>query len=1145
MSTPDAGWPVYQPFDPVGAGGFSTGGIISTAPEVLLPLQTAQAVATGLAGKLRQHVTDTMANAAVANIDLQDKLAIPIQRALGDSAQAAVTLQHPILTQVAGAVGSAMEGAYRVGAIPPDPNNLGIMPMQVQIRQSALNNDYGPALEAYRETAAPLKDYGGLQYAAAVQKITNALPQTAAAQTAFATAVAQSSAAPGPLPPGQNGTTYDECITQAGLTFTRADLACQKQFAEGTREFAACHQAAYQQFLADSAACGSGQGGIMGGPGSVPVTAPPAPLPGSPPVTGGTAPGWVAPGPTAPPGVAGGPPTAPPTQGPAPQPVPIPAIPPGPAGGGPVGLPPMPPVAPVTPPPDLGPPTNTPPAPTPTPPLTPLPPLPTPGPGPAPVPTPTPPPPTPPPPPPPPPPPLLPPPCDVSEAQDLAQTVYDATGSLLAAIEALAANGYHVSPRAGDGTCPSGNFGQIAIYNKAGSLADFALCIECPPSPLSPPKPMGIRPGQADGCAEFGPIPEAIAGTSIGDLSKILGIRNDDGTLNISWMHGHNATFFDPILYSIITGVAQFADQIANTVQTILSNSGCVGGNQVSLLCVDLVAGLAERWLGIDLHMIREPNAQQRNYLCPTGLPDASQAASAWLGNTIDDKTLECWVRAAGTRFSEFDKVIKASRAKFTATEIGSLFLRDQLDDAELATRLRELGLINDSDVAELKELIKQIPPTSDLVRFMVRDAGDLGLVNQFGMDDDFDAKYSQQIKDWAKAQGVSDEYMQYVWRSHWSIPAPQQLFQMLQRSASLDSSDPGYVSIEDVKTALEQQDILPYWIPKFLAISYHPFTRIDAQRAYQIGAIDRSQLIKAYTDIGYNDSNAGILADYNDKKNTIAYQKNPVVKQYATGLATDEDFDSQLSLAGAQQADIDLARQRAVTISQSASRKSCVVAVKRRYLLADIEDNEVQSLLIGYGVPIAIAQSLASGWACERAARGKPLAASDLAALYSQGVIDAAGLVTRFQRLGYTYEDSILLQRKISNIQQQKVSKEEQANIRKQEAADIKQQKAIQTATNKSSVQQQKESNKLLSMQKTNVMREKRLIEAGQKLEKSASIPLGDAVVATKSLYRSYLNQSSWLPDEIIAAIVTAASDVGSTTIAAFQAAVSTVLTA
>jgi hypothetical protein len=59
--------------------------------------------------------------------------------------------------------------------------------------------------------------------------------------------------------------------------------------------------------------------------------------------------------------------------------------------------------------------------------------------------------------------------------------------------------------------------------------------------------------------------------------------------------------------------------------------------------------------------------------------------------------------------------------------------------------------------------------------------------------------------------------------------------------------------------------------------------------------------------------------------------------------------------------------------------------------------------------------------------------------------------------------------------------------------------------------------------MQKANVQREKRLIEAGNTFAKTQQSNLSDAVLAVKSIYRGMLNSSAYLPDEIIAALITA----------------------
>ena len=106
-------------------------------------------------------------------------------------------------------------------------------------------------------------------------------------------------------------------------------------------------------------------------------------------------------------------------------------------------------------------------------------------------------------------------------------------------------------------------------------------------------------------------------------------------------------------------------------------------------------------------------------------LPSAVEAASAWLGGTIDDCTFRTYVKANDYVFEPYKRVVMAQKYKLSPAEITILARRNQLARGNYASRLREVGSLELTDQDELMALMRQIPGPSDIVRFMVRDADD------------------------------------------------------------------------------------------------------------------------------------------------------------------------------------------------------------------------------------------------------------------------------------------------------------------------------------------------------------------------------------------------------------------------------------
>lgn len=1204
---PAGGHPVNKPPTAI----FDLGFAATADPQLTQGMDIAQQVAIGLRGKIADAVVTGVADAAATADILAAKLHDSMRQDLGTAAQTLLSLHNPILTDLAGSMGQVMEGALPLGVVPPDPQNLGVMPSIVQIRAAALNGDLGPAFTAYNELALPFASVGGLQYAQAMQSVVDALPPDPQIHQAFAWGagkLAQQSAA-APIGLGNVG----NCISNVNSAAFQALAQCAANNKLGGQGYADCASQIFMQMQVAGAQC-SGQGApIVGAPsaghsgpaggaaphGSSSSTSASAGHPSTPPV--------VPPQPATPPaapagGVSGSVFTVPVSHGAPPQfiqslpgyaalhpgviytptflqsgpgvsspgwyltaPGQFPmgvvvASGPGPgvidttlawgapqpaatsyttetsgsagsgaggAGSGSGGS-------------SAGSTTTSS--------------------------------------------------CNLDQIRGDAQQVYSATGqgdTALAVV--LGSQGVQKALwQRREYPCDSG-YQFLGLDTSGGDSYGYDICVKCypatttscgsttvqqcgpvtvnvacppPPSPPPvPPVPSKPTPGQTPpssppwtaptnavafpGCSEFGPLPALEMPVDGQAFSKAMGLRDRNGNLNANFAGAETFALPKWILETIVGSLAGWIDAWSASTGRLMSSEVCTDEAQEKLIMIGMLTNLAQRFFGDATKYVGEPNRQQRDYRCPVELPSESEAATAWLGNTIDDATLECWVRAAGHRFPEFKTVVDASRTKFAALQIGSLYLRGTINDAQFAARIRELGMTQDSDVADLKELLKQIPPPTDLVRFMVRDTADEALVKRFGMDTDFAIKYGDKIKEWSKQSGISDEYMQSVWRAHWSIPAPTQLYEMLHRSASLPPGDPAVVTLDDVKTALEQQDILPFWVDKFLNISYRPLTRIDAKRAYQIGAIDGDRLKQSYTDLGYNSDTADTLVEFNRRNVRIAYLKSPTVRQYAAGTLSTHEFSERMQDEGADNDTILAAQNRGIAIANQNRRKQCIAAYHKRYVQGDIDPGTSVSMLTNLGLDVAVATQINEGWKCEVASKGKALLASDIAKLYEIGAIDAPDVVRRLQRVGYKYEDAVLLGRKLQYINQQKISKDEAKAIKAQEAEANRQQRSAYQQAQRAQRLIDKQNRALVSMQRVNVMREKRLIEAGRGLEKHQSIPLGDAVVQAKSVYRGWLNTSTYLPDEIIAAIVTVSQDTKTTTAADFAAAVAKILQA
>lgn len=164
---------------------------------------------------------------------------------------------------------------------------------------------------------------------------------------------------------------------------------------------------------------------------------------------------------------------------------------------------------------------------------------------------------------------------------------------------------------------------------------------------------------------------------------------------------------------------------------------------------------------------------------------------------------------------------------------------------------LKETAL-KDKFIPDLLELRYALLGASDYIRLAVKDAYTKDAQLRAALDADFPEALTGKLT----ALGYAPEDAAAVWRAHWDLPSPTQVYDMLHRQL---------VDLDTVKDYLRQADYDPRWRDLLVNISYDPITRTDAKRAYKIKAPgwDDERLVKAFRDVGYSEADARLLADF------------------------------------------------------------------------------------------------------------------------------------------------------------------------------------------------------------------------------------------------------------------------------------------
>ncbi|KKN03560.1 hypothetical protein LCGC14_1106520 [marine sediment metagenome] len=234
-------------------------------------------------------------------------------------------------------------------------------------------------------------------------------------------------------------------------------------------------------------------------------------------------------------------------------------------------------------------------------------------------------------------------------------------------------------------------------------------------------------------------------------------------------------------------------------------------------------------------------------------IPNSMLLVQGSLVRGMTEETIIDLISRGGIHPDYAHDYLDAILTKPATEDIIAYELRQDPSLSRLGDELSKIGVHNNYH-GLYKELAYQIPPVADIITMAVREAFTPDIAARFGQYQDLPSEFVE----WVGKKGLSKEWAERYWAAHWSLPSPQQGFEMLHR---------GVIGEDDVNMLMRALDIMPYWRDKLIQIAYRPFSRVDVRRMYALGVIDTSGIRKAYRDIGYNEYNADLMTKF-----TIAY---------------------------------------------------------------------------------------------------------------------------------------------------------------------------------------------------------------------------------------------------------------------------------
>ncbi len=233
-------------------------------------------------------------------------------------------------------------------------------------------------------------------------------------------------------------------------------------------------------------------------------------------------------------------------------------------------------------------------------------------------------------------------------------------------------------------------------------------------------------------------------------------------------------------------------------------------------------------------------------------IPNAMLLVQGSLVHGMTETTILDLISRAGIHPDYASDYFDAIMTKPASEDVIAFELRRDPSLANLSDELRKIG-VHQNYHGLYKELAYQIPPVADIITMAVREAFTPAIAARFGQYEDLPTEFVE----WVGKKGLSKEWAERYWAAHWSLPSPQQGFEMLHR---------GVIGEADLNMLMRALDIMPFWRDKLIQIAYRPLTRVDVRRMYALGVIDVSGVMKAYTDLGYNKYNADLMTKFTVK---------------------------------------------------------------------------------------------------------------------------------------------------------------------------------------------------------------------------------------------------------------------------------------
>jgi hypothetical protein len=376
-------------------------------------------------------------------------------------------------------------------------------------------------------------------------------------------------------------------------------------------------------------------------------------------------------------------------------------------------------------------------------------------------------------------------------------------------------------------------------------------------------------------------------------------------------------------------------------------------------------------------------------------IPNATYLIQADLMKDTSNDDMLAHIAATGIHPDYAQDYLTAVLAKPNPQDIIRWRLRTDPNLTDLETDLKRLG-VHPEYLDVFKALAFPVPPVGDMITMAVREAFSPDIASRFGQYDD----YPQDLTKYAAMNGISEEWAKRYWAAHWSLPSPQQGFEMLHR---------GIITRDELMLLMRALDIMPFWRDKLIQAAYRPLTRVDVRRMYQLGVLSEDEVYRSYLDIGYDEKNARRLTTFTAKQviaSQTGFNSNDVVTAYKNSLTNRQEAYNLLADMGITGNSITQILNAAEKQREWSILNDRITGIGNEYKQDLFDAKEATERLQSLRVPNDKIQALLAKWYKESVARPSELwTKAEVVQFMQRNIIGEGRAVQELKLLGYDAE--------------------------------------------------------------------------------------------------------------------------------------------